>query len=95
MGFICDETANVQARGGACRGCVNAGTAEALCQFVFHEKDDIMFDPYSDPHGPIFGADVSLCIRITLTDIASDFVSGRAICLHAEVCDAPSVVQSQ
>ena len=51
---ICDELVYIQALRPVCRDCRTAATDEILCHLAFHEKDDIMLDPYSDPHEPIW-----------------------------------------
>ena len=52
--YIDDELVNVQALRAVCRGCDTEPTADALCHLAFHEKEDIMLDPYSEPRSPIW-----------------------------------------
>ena len=37
-----------------CLGFVTQATAEALCHFAFHEKDDLLLDPHSGARMPIW-----------------------------------------
>ena len=59
--YIDDELVNIQALRAVCRGFVTETTAEALCHLAFHEKDDIILDPHSDPRSPSWMRCIALC----------------------------------
>ena len=54
LGFISDELEHIQALRAVCRHCATEATAHVLCHVAFHEKSDIMLDPYSDSRAPIW-----------------------------------------
>ena len=54
LGFISDELEHIQALRSVCRQCATEATAHVLCHLAFHEKSDIMLDPYSDPQVPLW-----------------------------------------
>ena len=52
--YIDDDLVNVQAFRAVCRDCVTEAAAQTLCHLAFHEKADIMLDPFSDRRQPIW-----------------------------------------
>ena len=52
--YIDDDLVSVQAFRAVCRDCVTEAAAHTLCHLAFHEKADIMLDPFADARQPIW-----------------------------------------
>ena len=62
--YIEDELVNVQALRVVCRACATEASVQTLCHLAFHEKDDIVLDPKSDPKQPVWMRCVALYSQV-------------------------------
>ena len=63
--YIDDELVNIQALRPVSRGFVTETTTEALRHLAFHEKSNILIDPFSDPRSPIWTMGIALYSQVS------------------------------